>query len=321
MDQTNPQNIKNVRLPSVTGDDAIADLLPDIVAEVDNGKKYTYLNAAGLEFFGNDAIGQEASSFFEGEQQTYKKVAPLFEGKDDIFYLESWQRRKDGQKRLLAWWCRPLKDSQGQTIGALSTAHDITEHFEVVKKLNYSEAQLYNALSLARLGPWEYDAINDLFTFNDTFYKLFRTTAKDAGGYTMPSAEYAKRFVHPDDAPLVGMEVQKSMETKDPSFTRTLEHRIIYADGQIGHIAVRFFIVKDGQGRTIQTYGINQDITEQKNRELELLSIKDELQKKIDELEDFNKIMVNREMKMVEMKNRIKELEERLGPGRLANEN
>jgi PAS domain S-box-containing protein len=313
MDQSNLKNLKIAQLPSITGDDVIADLLPDIVAEVDKDKKYTYLNTAGLEFFGVGAIGREASSFFEGEQETYKKVAPLFEGKDEIFYLESWQRRKDGQKRLLAWWCRPLKDSRGQTIGALSTAHDITEHYEVVKKLQYSEAQLYNALSLAHLGPWEYDAVKDLFTFNDTFYKLFRTTAKDVGGYIIPSADYAKRFVHPDDAPLVGMEVQKSLETKVPNFTRTLEHRIIYADGQIGHIAVRFFVVKDDQGRTVKTYGINQDITEQKNRELELLSIKDELQKKVIELENINKIMVNREIKMVEMKDRIKELEGKLG--------
>ncbi len=50
--------------------------------------------------------------------------------------------------------------------------------------------------------------------------------------------------------------------TPDPNYSRELEHRIIYTDGEIGYIAVRFFIVKDENGKTIRTYGVNQDITE-----------------------------------------------------------
>jgi PAS domain S-box-containing protein len=100
--------------------------VPDIVAEVDANKTYTWLNRTGLEFFGEDAIGREASYYFEGEQETYDIVEPLFGGENNVIYVESWQRRKDGEKRLLAWWCRVLKDSEGNTTGALSTARDIT---------------------------------------------------------------------------------------------------------------------------------------------------------------------------------------------------
>ena len=95
---------------SFLSSELIADLVPDIIAQVNNDKMYTWLNKAGLEFFGEDAIGKEASFYFEGEQNTYKIVAPLFEGTKDTEYVESWQRRKDGQKRLLGWWCRSLKD-------------------------------------------------------------------------------------------------------------------------------------------------------------------------------------------------------------------
>jgi PAS domain S-box-containing protein len=101
--------------------------IPDIVMEVDNNKIYTWTNQAGLEFFGDDVIGKEASFYFEGEQDTYNAVKPLFGGEESTFYLESWQRRKDGQKRLLAWWCRVLKDNRGNVTGALSSAQDITE--------------------------------------------------------------------------------------------------------------------------------------------------------------------------------------------------
>ena len=81
--------------------------------EVDCNKVYRWSNQAGVEFFGEDVIGKEAAFYFEGEQDTYATVQPLFNGSDEVFYVESWQRRRDGQKRLLAWWCRVLKDAQG----------------------------------------------------------------------------------------------------------------------------------------------------------------------------------------------------------------
>lgn len=106
---------------------AILAAIPDIVAEVDVTYRYTWLNPAGLAFFGDDAVGRFVHDYFVGDQSTNKEVQPLFNGGDETVYVESWQRRRDGKRRLLAWWCRPLKDAQGHVIGALSTARDITE--------------------------------------------------------------------------------------------------------------------------------------------------------------------------------------------------
>jgi two-component sensor histidine kinase len=55
--------------------------------------------------------------------------------------VESWQRRKDGQKRLLAWWCRALHDSEGQVVGALSTARDITERKQAEEQVKKALAE------------------------------------------------------------------------------------------------------------------------------------------------------------------------------------
>ncbi len=153
------------------------------------------------------------------------------------------------------------------------TMADITERKESEAERNRLQAQLSNAMEIARLGHWEYDVINDIFTFNDHFYKMFRTTAEQVGGYTMSSAEYARRFVHPDDMSVVGEETRKAIETTDSHFSQQLEHRIIYGDGTVGHIIVKIFIVKDSEGRTVRTYGVNQDITERKRMEGELLRV------------------------------------------------
>ena len=95
--------------------------------EVDTRKMYTWANQAGLDFFGDDVIGHEADDYFVGNQTTYRQVQPLFDGNEDIIYIESLQRRRDGQVRLLGWWCKVLKDSKGNATGALSTARDITD--------------------------------------------------------------------------------------------------------------------------------------------------------------------------------------------------
>jgi PAS domain S-box-containing protein len=124
---------------------AILSSVPDIIMQVDNNKVYAWANPAGLDFFGADVIGKEASYYFEGEQKTYEIIQPLFNGSEEVFYLESRQRRKDGEKRLLAWWCRALKDEKGGVIGALSTARDITERERIT-------AELQNADKLNSIG-------------------------------------------------------------------------------------------------------------------------------------------------------------------------
>jgi len=56
--------------------------------------------------------------------------------------VESWQRRKDGEKRLLAWQCRVLKDERGKVSGSLSSASDITERRQAEEALLKSEENL-----------------------------------------------------------------------------------------------------------------------------------------------------------------------------------
>ncbi|MEW5957209.1 MAG: PAS domain S-box protein [Chloroflexota bacterium] len=161
----------------------------------------------------------------------------------------------------------PLRDARGEIWGVLAFARDITDHKQIEEELRSSQEQLSEALDIAKLAHWEFDVESQTFTFNDQFYSLFRTTAEQEGGHLMPAMQYAQKFVHPDDAYLVGLEIKQALETSDPNYSRQLEHRIIRADGSEGYIQVRFRVVKDEQGRTVKTVGANQDITERKQME------------------------------------------------------
>jgi PAS domain S-box-containing protein len=176
--------------------------------------------------------------------------------------------RKNGQR---FWVESTIRQA---TIGgrprALVVLRDITDHRRAEEALVESQRKLTTALHIAKLGYWEYDKATNLFTFDDQFYALFHTTAEKEGGYTMSPSQYAARFLPPEDVHMVEDEMRLSMETKDPAFSRQVEHRIRYADGEIGHMAVRYFIVKDDRGNTIKTYGANQDITDRKKAEAAL---------------------------------------------------
>jgi PAS domain S-box-containing protein len=175
---------------------------------------------------------------------------------------------------------------------------DITDRKKTEEKIRESEAQLFNAVKIADLGPWEYDATSDIFTFNDSFYAIFRTTAEQVGGYTMSSADYAKRFVHPEDAYMVGVEVRKAIETDDPNFNRQLEHRIIYPNGEVGYVSVRFFIVKDEKGKTIRTYGVNQNITERKKADERIRESEEKYRALVENASD-QIFMIDKEYKLI----------------------
>ena len=145
----------------------LIDAIPDIIMEVDTNKIYTWANEPGFEFFGNDVIGKTADFYFVREQDTYDNVQPLFNGSNDLIYLESWQKRKDGQERLLAWWCRALKDAQGNVSGALSSARDITElkHAEEEIKILNEELEQRVAQRTAELSTktTDLERINKVF--------------------------------------------------------------------------------------------------------------------------------------------------------------
>jgi len=119
--------------------------------QVDMNKVYCWANPAGLAFFGDDVIGKEASHFFVGETKVYETVQNLFDGTQQVVHVENWQRRQDGEVRLLYWNCCALRDEQGDIIGAISTARDMTEQKKVEDYREISRGILHK---LSEPGPW-----------------------------------------------------------------------------------------------------------------------------------------------------------------------
>jgi PAS domain S-box-containing protein len=250
----------------------LVQTIPDLIWLKDINGVYLSCNIMFERFFGaptEEIIGKTDYDFVDKESADFfRKNDQIAIEKNGPSSNEEWVTfADDGHRALLDTIKTPMFDSTGKLIGILGIARDITERKRHEEEIRDSQSKLSIALKIAHLGSWEYDVENDLFTFNDLFYAIFRTTVKEVGGYTMSSAEYAKRFVHPDEIAYVQEKINKSIETNDLDFSRQLEHRIIYSDGEVGYLAVRFSFIKDSSGKTIKTYGINQDITESKRAE------------------------------------------------------
>jgi two-component system, cell cycle sensor histidine kinase and response regulator CckA len=226
-----------------------------------------FLSSTG--FAREEALGKPLTTLYSAESS-----AELLEGggyaramAGEFFIGERELVTRDGRIIPTLLYTATELDASGQVIGTRAMFVDITEQKKVEAALRTSEAQLSSALIMARLGPWIYDVPKDLFTCNDHFFKVFRTSAVEVGGYTLSSDEYARHFVYSDDLPAVCDEIRKAIENTDPHFSGHMEHRIIYADGEIGYIACRYFTVTDDIGHTVKIYGVNQDITERKRAE------------------------------------------------------
>ena len=134
--------------------------------------------------------------------------------------------------------------------------------FKSRKGKNYPLTTYAVTMDLAKLVQWECDLDTKLFYFDDQFYALYGTSAEREGGHLMSAETYAREFVHPDEVNIVAEECDRALQSKEENYYGQVEHRIIRRDGKIRHIVVRYFLVRDVNGRPVKTIGANQDITE-----------------------------------------------------------
>lgn len=242
----------------------------------------------------DELIGTDFSDYFTEPERARKGYQRVFK-KGSVKDYELEIKHKKGYSTPVSYNASIYKDENGEVTGVFAAARDITElkiaekalitaHDNLEVKVNERTKELeeaYNALSegksklriamdIAKVVSWEYDVESDMFTFDDHFYALYGTTAKKEGGTKMLSEEYARKFIPPEESPLVGKTIAKALKTDDPNFVDTIEHSIIRADGKKRFIVVRYGVIKDDEGRTIKTYGANQDITERKKAEKEI---------------------------------------------------
>ncbi len=268
--------------------EALLAAVPELIVEVDANKVMRWLNKAARDFYGGDVTGRRPDEFFEGDQPTYEIVQPLFNGDESVIYLESWQRRHDGAPRLLAWWCRVLKDAHGRVQGAISTARDITDARLALEQLRESEERFRqlaeNIPEVFWIGTLDWSRVLYVSPAYEVVWgrsreELYRNghawvegvIAEDRPGVLDALANRAGGGLAPIIFP---------------------DYRIRRPDGSLRWVAARGFPVADAQGRPYRIAGIAADVTARKHTEEELARhrqhLEDSVRARTEELESFS---------------------------------
>ncbi len=196
-------------------------------------------------------------------------VSKASRGLDDSY--EWTYLRKDGSDFPAVVSVMALRDDETTIIGYLLIGTDNSARKEAEEALRERELRHAYTMELSQLFEWEFDVVSGLFDFSDYYYSLHGTTSEREGGHQMSAVDFARNFLHPDDASIVSEEIAKAVATADPDYIAKQEVRICRRNGELRHVCVVFAITKDDAGRTIGIRGANQDITARKLAEEALI--------------------------------------------------
>lgn len=144
--------------------------------------------------------------------------------------------------------------------------------------------QLNLALSMSRMGTWEWDLRTNEQRWSPENYALFGFHTDETGRVldhnnvevsSTPTYELFKRCLHPEELPLRVQLEQEVMEPLSPDPGRSAkfwerERQIIWPDGSLHWHYTRSAPIYDEQGHPIKLMGVSMDITHRKQAELDL---------------------------------------------------
>ena len=279
--------VASLRASGVTNLPKYLEDHPDADRRLMSLVKNLHANKAALDLFEASDEGSYKEAFEKATthlpHSILREQLVAMAGLDEELERESVSVTTKGRKIYLAsrWIVTSGCEKNHEKI--LASFVDITKRKEMEDALRTNQIQLRDAADLAHLVHWEADPKTDQFIFNDAFYALFDTTAEREGGYRMAIAEYADRFVYPDDLDRYHRLIEETLSGQRDVVQ--FEHRTVRRDGQVRHILNRARFVRDDAGQIIRMYGAKQDITERKKGEEALQKLLGELEAKNRQLE------------------------------------
>jgi len=268
------QQITEIKLKSVL------DNVPVGIGVSDSVGKLEYLNPKGVEIW----TGMKEVDLAEyHEYQAWDAITGERLASEDWGMAIAIQKQKkasprllkikafDGTEKYIMDSANPIFAADGEFIGGVATAQEVTSLMIAEKKLKESEARFRQfADAIPQLG-WIANAEGYIYWFNENWYSYTGTKPEDMQGWGWQS-------VHdPKFLPEVLEKWNSSIASGEPF---VMEYPIKSAKGEFRWFLTRIIPIKDEQGRVIQWFGTNTDIHD-------LRMYQEHLQESVQSRDDF----------------------------------
>ncbi len=186
-------------------------------------------------------------------------------------------RHEDGHWLWVEIRGQVVSDETGRKY-VIGIHQDITDRKKRQQELRETKRQLELALEGTNTGIWELDLQTEDVDWNET---LERLVGLEPGAFEGTYEAFQQR-IHPDDVERVRAELDRAIEADEPLQT---EFRLRHEQGGWVWVGARGQIVSDGNGDR-RMVGINNDITDRKERERDLQRYKDYTDDILDAIDD-----------------------------------
>jgi PAS domain S-box-containing protein len=238
----------------------MANLLPQIIWEIDTGGNVTFANRQALEAFGYSVReGSKLPSNAiqavvpEDRERMRQGIQRVLKG-EETGGVEYTAMRKDGSTfPVLIYSARIMRDDR--PVGLRGVAIDITERKQTEEKIEHA----------AKEWRMTFDSATNMISIHDRDFKITRVNMAFAEAFHMQPKELIGKpcyqVVHGTEKPVAGCPCAKTLATKLPATAEFFDHHLGI------HLQVSSSPVFDENGEVLSCVHVASDITERKEME------------------------------------------------------
>jgi diguanylate cyclase (GGDEF)-like protein/PAS domain S-box-containing protein len=245
---------------------AILDAIPDLVwlksAEgryiSANRQVQRYLGATEEQIIGRtdyDFVGPELAAFFRDNDRKAILAEKPRANEEWLTFAD------DGYRGLFETVKTPMRDRDGNILGVLGIARDVTARHRAERVAKVSRTRLSVALNATQIGIFDWDLQRDRWYASRVYYTNL--------GYQPVRGRGDRNFwmdrVHPEDAAHVRNAIESALTGRLQHYE--YETRLRHADGTYRWMRIRGKVVESDGELARRIVGIRMDITEQKKAE------------------------------------------------------
>ncbi len=261
--------------------------------------KITDVNEATMKVTGiprDKLIGADFSDYFTEPENARKGYEQVF-AKGFVTDYPLTIRHKDGRLTNVLYNASVYRDMQGEVLGVFAAARDVTEQRQA--------AQYARSLIEASLDPLV--TISTEGKITDVNEATMKVTGIPRG--KLIGADFSDYFTEPENARKGYEQVFAKGSVTD--YPLTIRHK----DGRLTNVLYNASVYRDAQGKVLGVFAAARDVTAQKEAESKIAEQRAREEQRtrelerLSELERFQKLTVGRELKMIELKKEIEELQ------------